>query len=180
MNIDTRVWETLCSKEEIAQRISEMGRQIAQDYAGKSIHVIALLKGSFIFAADLVRSIDAPLKISFLTTSSYGNATVSSGTVEIKDMLTSNIEGEHVLVVDDITDSGITMKRVLESLKEKNPASLKCCVLLDKPSRRSVDLTADYIGFEIEDKFVVGYGLNFGEYYRNVPYVFAVTDRERD
>lgn len=179
MNIDTKVWETLCSKSDIEDRIAELGAQISKDYDGKKLHVISLLKGSFIFAADLVRSIEVPLKVSFITTSSYGHGTSSSGEVKIEEMIKGDIAGEHVLVVDDITDSGITMKRVLEYLSEKNPASIKSCVLLDKPDRREVPLKADYIGFEIEDKFVVGYGLNYGDYYRNIPYVFAVTEEDR-
>ena len=179
MNIDTKVWETLCSKEDIAKRVVELGKQISEDYQGQSIHVISLLKGSFIFTSDLVRQITVPLKVSFMVTSSYGHGTSTSGEVRIEDQIKGAIEGEHILVVDDITDSGITMKKVLDHLKEKKPASLKSCVLLDKPSRRAVDLQAHYIGFEIEDKFVVGYGLNYGDYYRNTPYVFAVTDQDR-
>ena len=179
MDIDKKVWETLCSKDDICKRVEELGLEISRDYAGKSLHVISLLKGSFIFASDLVREIDLPLKVSFIATSSYGHGTSSSGQVKIEDMIKGDIAGEHILVVDDITDSGITMQKVLEYLSEKSPASLKSCVLLDKPDRRQVDLKADYIGFEIEDKFVVGYGLNYGDYYRNVPYVFAVTDEDR-
>lgn len=179
MNIDTKVWETLCSKEDIAKRVAELGKQISEDYQGQSIHVISLLKGSFMFTSDLVRQITVPLKVSFMVTSSYGHGTSTSGEVRIEDQIKGAIEGEHILVVDDITDSGITMKKVLDHLKEKKPASLKSCVLLDKPSRRAVDLQAHYIGFEIEDKFVVGYGLNYGDYYRNTPYVFAVTDQDR-
>ncbi len=179
MNIDTKIWETLCSKDQIDKRVSELGKQISEDYKGQNIHVISLLKGSFIFASDLVRNISVPLKISFIVTSSYGHGTSTSGEVKIEEMIKGSIEGENILVVDDITDSGITMKKVLEYLKSKNPTSIKSCVLLDKPDRRVVDLNADYIGFEIEDKFVVGYGLNYGDYYRNVPYVFAVTDTDR-
>ena len=179
MNIDTKVWETLCSKEDIEQRVAKLGSEISRDYEGKSLHVISLLTGSFIFAADLVRSITVPLKVSFIKTSSYGHGTASTGEVAIEEMIKGNISGEHILIVDDITDSGITMEKVMGYLREKNPASVKSCVLLDKPSRRVVELKADYIGFEIEDKFVVGYGLNYGDYYRNIPYVFAVTDEDR-
>lgn len=179
MDIDSKVWEVLCSKEEIAERISELGAEISKDYEGEKLHVISLLKGSFIFTSDLVRSIDIPLKISFLVTSSYGHGESTSGEVSIDMKLRDDVEGEHILVVDDITDSGITMKKVVEYLETQNPASIKTCVLLDKPDRRQVDLEADYIGFSIEDKFVVGYGLNYGEYYRNIPYVFAVTNEDR-
>ncbi len=179
MDIDSKVWEVLCSKEEIQERVAELGAKISEDYAGEKIHVIALLKGSFVFAADLVREISVPLKISFMVTSSYGHAEHSSGDVNIEEYIKGSIEGENILVVDDITDSGITMKKVMEHLAAKNPKSLRSCVLLDKPDRRQVELEADYIGFEIEDKFVVGYGLNYGEYYRNIPYVFAVTNEDR-
>lgn len=179
MNIDTKVWETLCSQKDIDQRVAELGATISKDYEGERIHVISLLTGSFIFAADLVRNITVPLKVSFVKTSSYGHGTQSSGEVKIEEMIKEDVAGEHILIVDDITDSGITMKKVLEYFAEKNAASIRSCVLLDKPSRRVVEVEADYIGFEIEDKFVVGYGLNFGDYYRNIPYVFAVTDEDR-
>lgn len=179
MDIDSKVWEVLCSKDEIRERVAELGAQISEDYAGEKIHVISLLKGSFVFAADLVREISVPLKISFMITSSYGHQEQSSGEVSIEEFIKGSIEGENILVVDDITDSGITMKKVMEHLAQKNPKTLRSCVLLDKPDRRQVELEADYIGFEIEDKFVVGYGLNYGEYYRNIPYVFAVTNEDR-
>lgn len=179
MDIESKVWEVLCSKEEIADRISELGAEISRDYEGKELLIVSLLKGSFIFAADLVRKISVPLKINFMTTSSYGHSETSSGQVSIDMDLKEDLEGVHVLIVDDITDSGITMKHVMEHLKKKSPASIKSCVLLDKPERRQVDLEADYIGFSIEDKFVVGYGLNYGDYYRNIPYVFAVTNEDR-
>lgn len=179
MDIDSKVWEVLCSEDEIRDRIAELGAEISKDYEGEKIHVISLLKGSFIFTADLVRNIKVPLKISFMVTSSYGHAKQSSGEVQLDMFIKDSLEGEHILVVDDITDSGITMQHVMEHLKQKNPASIRSCVLLDKPDRRQVELEADYIGFEIEDKFVVGYGLNYGEYYRNVPYVFAVTNEDR-
>ncbi len=179
MDIDSKVWEVLCSEDEIKERIAELGAEISRDYRGERLHVISLLKGSFIFAADLVRSIQVPLKVSFIVTSSYGNAFSTSGEVQMNLLIKDRLEGEHILVVDDITDSGITMKKVIESLAAQNPKSIRSCVLLDKPDRRQVDLEADYIGFSIEDKFVVGYGLNYGEYYRNIPYVFAVTNEDR-
>jgi len=138
--------------------------------------VISLLKGSFIFTADLVREIDIPVTIEFMATSSYGNSTESSGEVKILYDINKNLEGYDVLIADDIADTCITMKFVREHLKTNNPNSIKSCVLLDKPSRRKVDFTPDYVGFTIPDKFIVGYGLNFGDYYRNVPYVFAFVD----
>ncbi|MDO4711598.1 MAG: hypoxanthine phosphoribosyltransferase [Peptostreptococcaceae bacterium] len=179
MDIDSKVWEVLCSEEEIKDRIKELGDEISEDYKGEKLHVISLLKGGFVFTADLVRNIRVPLKVSFMVTSSYGHSDRSSGSVQLDYLLKDSIEGEHILVVDDITDSGITMQNVIAHLKEKHPASVRSCVLLDKPDRRQVELEADYIGFEIEDKFVVGYGLNYGEYYRNIPYVFAVTNVDR-
>lgn len=179
MDIESKIWETLCSEDEIKERIVELGKEITDDYQGEHLYVISLLKGSFIFASDLVRKINLPMKISFLVTSSYGNAKSTSGDVKINDLLPDSLEGENVLIVDDITDSGITMKKVVEFIKSKNPKTIKSCVLLDKPERRQVDFEADYIGFSIEDKFVVGYGLNYGDYYRNIPYVFAVTNEDR-
>ena len=141
--------------------------------------VVSLLKGSFIFCADLVRAIDLKTKIDFMTTQSYGNEFSTSGNVQVLADIKGNLEGYDVLVVDDITDSALTMDFVIKHLKEQNPNSIKSCVLLDKPSRRKVELVPDYCGFTIEDKFVVGYGLNFGDHYRNIPYVFAVTDEDR-
>ena len=179
MDIDKKVWEVLCSEEQLEERINELGKQLSNEYAGKKLLVVSLLKGSFIFCADLVRAIDIPVKIEFMTTSSYGHGTASSGRVKIVNDVGADLEGYDVLVVDDITDSAHTMAHVMDHLKAKNPESIKCCVLLDKPSRREVELVPDYCGFTIEDKFVVGYGLNFGDYYRNIPYVFAVTDQDR-
>ncbi|MBP9658473.1 MAG: hypoxanthine phosphoribosyltransferase, partial [Proteocatella sp.] len=179
MDIESKVWEVLCSEEEIEDRISELGEEISKEYEGKTLLVVSLLKGSFIFAADLVRKIKIPLKVGFMMTSSYGHSETSSGSVSINMDIQDNLEGVDVLVVDDITDSGITMKYVTEHIMKKSPASVRSCVLLDKPERRQVDFEADYIGFSIEDKFVVGYGLNYGDFYRNIPYVFAVTNEDR-
>ena len=179
MDIEKKKWEVLCSEEDIKSRLKDLGTQLSKEYKDKKLCVISLLKGSFIFAADLVRNIDIPVKIAFMTTSSYGHSEESSGTVNMLSDIKDDVEGYDILVVDDITDSGLTMKYVMEHLATKNPSSVKCCVLLDKPSRRKTDLIPDYVGFTIEDKFVVGYGLNFGDYYRNVPYVFNVTDEDR-
>lgn len=179
MDIEKKKWEILCSKEDIAARVEELGVQISKDYENKKLFILSLLKGSFIFASDIARSVSVPVKIGFMTTSSYEDKFESKGSVNVLNDITEDIEGYDVLVVDDITDSGITMKYVVEHLKGKKPASVKSCVLLDKPSRRAVDYQADYIGFTIEDKFVVGYGLDYSSYYRNIPYVFAVTDEDR-
>lgn len=179
MDIESKVWEVLCSKEEIASRVKELGAEITKEYKGEKLYVISLLKGSFIFAADLIREINVPIRMGFMVTSSYGNREETSGEVELQLDITDNIEGCHVLIVDDITDSGTTMSHVVDHIKLKNPASVRSCVLLDKPDRRQVDFEADYIGFSIEDRFVVGYGLNYGEYYRDIPYVFVVTNEDR-
>lgn len=179
MDIEKKKWEVLCSQEQIEQRVKELGEQISKDYKDKKLFIVSLLRGSFIFAADVVRKITIPVKIGFMTTSSYGNGEESSGSVKVVSDLNDNLEGFDILVIDDITDSGITMDFVINHLKNKNPNSVKSCVLLDKPSRRRVQLEADYVGFTIEDKFVVGYGLNYGDYYRNVPYVFNVTNEDR-
>ena len=179
MDIDKKVWEVLCSEEQLKTRITELGEQLSKDYEGKKLMVVSLLKGSFIFCADLVRALSVPVRIEFMTTSSYGHGTASSGRVQIVNDIKSDLEGYDVLVVDDITDSALTMDYVIRHLKEKNPKSIKSCVLLDKPSRRKVELVPDYCGFTIEDKFVVGYGLNYGDHYRNIPYVFVVTDKDR-
>lgn len=162
----------LFSKEQINSRIEELGKIITEDYKGKNLYVLSLLRGSFVYAADLVRSIDLNAKIGFMTTSSYGHSETSSGSVKVVHDIPDNIEGWDVLIVDDIVDTGITMDFVLNYVKDLNPTSVKTCVLLDKPSRRKIDIKPDYCCFEIEDVFVVGYGLNYGDFYRNVPYVF--------
>lgn len=179
MNIDKKVWEVLFSEEDISNRISELGKQISNDYKDKNLYIISLLRGSFVFTADLVRKIDIPVKIDFITTSSYGHDTQTTGTVKIVNDIKEDLTGYYVLIADDITDSGLTMKHVIEHLKTKNPSNIKSCVLLDKPERRQLEFVPDYVGFTIPDKFVVGYGLNYGDYYRNIPYVFAVTDKDR-
>ena len=139
--------------------------------------MVSLLKGSFIFTADLVRRIDLPVRIEFMTTSSYGHSEESSGSVRIvQDINVEELSQFDVLIVDDITDSALTMTGVLEILSQRNPKSIKACVLLDKPSRRKVDYEPDYVGFEIPDMFIVGYGLNYGDYFRNVDHVFAFVD----
>lgn len=177
MSIENKVREVVLSKEEISTRVAELGKTISEDYKGKNLLAISLLKGSFIFAADLVREIKIPVRIEFMTTSSYGHGEETTGVLKVvQDIKDESLEGYDVLIVDDITDSAITMTGVLEHLKAKNPASIKSCVLLDKPSRRKVDYEADYVGFEIPDKFIVGYGLNYGDYFRNEDHVFAFVD----
>ncbi|MEA3422655.1 MAG: hypoxanthine phosphoribosyltransferase [Bacillota bacterium] len=168
--------EILLTKDEINAKVSEMGKLITEDYKGKKIVVISLLKGSFIFTADLIRNIDLPLVIEFMITSSYGHGHESSGRVKVIKDVDIDISEYDVLIVDDIIDSGNTMKNIYELLLSRNPKSLKTCTLLDKPSRRSVEFTADYTGFVIPDKFIVGYGLNYGDYYRNVDHIFAFVE----
>lgn len=162
----------LFSKEQIENKISELGKQISKDYENKNLYILSLLRGSFIYAADLVRHIDLPIKIGFMTTSSYGHDEVSSGVVKIVTDIQDDLKGYDVLIVDDIIDTGITMQFVKEHIKSLGALSVKTCVLLDKPERRKVNIKPDYCCFEIPDLFVVGYGLNYGDYYRNVPYVF--------
>lgn len=165
--------KTLFSREKIDIRVKELGKEISESYKDKNLIVVSLLRGSFIFAADLVRELSIPVEIDFITTASYGNDEISSGLVQIVQDLRTNIEGKDILIVDDIMDSGHTLKRVIEHLEEKNPNSVKVCVMLDKPSRRQVELSPDYTGFAIPDVFIVGYGLNYGDHYRNVPYIFT-------
>ncbi len=177
MSIENKRREVLFSSEDIAARVKELGGQLTEEYKEKNLLVISLLKGSFIFTADLVRKIDLPVRIEFMTTSSYGHDEESSGAVQVvQDLKIDSLEDYDVLVVDDITDSAITMTGVFEHLKKKNPKSLSCCVLLDKPSRRRVEFEPNYVGFTIPDKFIVGYGLNYGDYMRNIDHVFAFVD----
>ncbi len=176
MDIEKKKKEILFSRDDIQKRVRELGLQLTEDYKDKKLMVVSLLKGSFIFTSDLVREIDANVKIAFMATSSYGNSEESSGNVNILYDINEEINGYDVLVVDDIADTGLTMKNILNHLRSKRPNSIKSCVLLDKPTRRKTELEADYVGFTIPDKFIVGYGLNYGDYYRNVPYVFAFVD----
>jgi hypoxanthine phosphoribosyltransferase len=163
--------KVLFSAKELDQRVSELGSQITEDYKGKNLLVVTVLKGSSIFSADLVRKIQLPLEMDFIGTSSYGDSTKSSGVVQIVKDIDQGLEGKHVLVVEDIIDTGLTLSYLLKMLQVRNPASLKICALLDKPSRRKVTVPVDYLGFTIEDHFVIGYGLDYSGRYRNQPYV---------
>lgn len=176
MGIENKRREVLLSKEAIDNRITELGNTLTEAYRDKNLLVISLLKGSFIFTADLVRKIDLPVRIEFMTTSSYEHGEQTTGNVKIVQDINVSLEGFDVLVVDDITDSALTMTGVVELLSKRNPKSIKSCVLLDKPSRRKVAYEPDYVGFEIPDMFIVGYGLNYGDYFRNVDHVFAFVD----
>ncbi|HKY35037.1 MAG TPA: hypoxanthine phosphoribosyltransferase [Polyangiaceae bacterium] len=161
----------LLSSEAIQSRVRELGAQIARDYAGKSLALLCVLKGSFMFAADLARAIEIPLRVEFLGVRSYGDDTRSSGVVQITQDLTRPIAGEHVLLVEDIVDTGLTLSYLREQLLARGPASVKVCALLHKPARSVNPVHIDYLGFTIQDVFVVGYGLDHAERYRNLPYV---------
>jgi len=166
----------LFDREDINTRVKEMGKIISDDYRDKNLIIVSLLRGSFIFAADLVREINIPVKIDFMTTSSYGHGEQTSGSVRIVNDIRDDVKNADVLIVDDIIDSGLTMNSVMEILRQRGARSVKSCVLLDKPSRRQVNIVPDYCGFSIPDLFIVGYGLNYGDYYRNIPYVFTYED----
>ena len=163
--------EILYSEEALNARLTELGEQITNDYEGKPLSVISILKGSNIFTSDLVRKINLPLKMDFMAVSSYGNATESTGVVRIIKDLDGSVEGENLLIVEDIVDSGLTLKYLKEILLTRNPASVKICTLLDKPARRKESVNIDYLGFEVPDGFIVGYGIDYAERYRNLPYV---------
>jgi hypoxanthine phosphoribosyltransferase len=163
--------EPLITEEGLARRVAELGARITEDYRGKDLVVVGVLKGSFPFVADLVRQIDLPLRVDFLGLSSYGNGTESSGVVKITSDLTKPIAGKHVLVVEDIVDTGLTMKYLLANLATRQPASVRVCSLLEKPARLRVEVEIAYKGFTIPDEFVVGYGLDYDERYRNLPFL---------
>ena len=166
--------------EDISNKVKELGYKISQDYLDSDFIMIGLLRGSFIFLADIVREIGKPIVVDFITTSSYENSEVSNGTVKILSDIRENIENKDVLLIDDIMDSGNTLKYVKEYIMSKKPKSVKTCVLLDKPSRREVEITPDYVGFTIDDWFIVGYGLNYGDKYRNLPYMHRHWRGRRD
>jgi hypoxanthine phosphoribosyltransferase len=166
------VAEVLVSEEAIQARVRELGQRISDDYRGRNLTLVSVLKGSLPFMADLMRAIDVPVRIDLMEVSSYGGTTTeSSGLVRILKDLSASIAGEDVLLVEDIIDTGLTLNYLLRYLRGKNPASLRICTLLDKPARRLVEIPVDYTGFTIEDRFVVGYGLDFGELYRNLRFV---------
>ena len=165
----------MISEEDVNKRIAEMGAQISEDYAGKEIHLIAILKGSVFFACELAKRITVPVTMDFMSVSSYGAGTKSSGIVKIVKDLDQSIEGRDVLVVEDIIDSGRTLSHLMKILNERKPSSICLCTLLDKPERREVDdVNVDYTGFQVPDEFVVGYGLDYDQLYRNLPYVGVV------
>ena len=165
------IQEVLFSEEQLAKRVGELAEQINRDYADKEILLVSVLRGSFIFMADLVRRITRPCRVDFMSVSSYGKGSTSSGQVQITKDLSEDISGLHVIVVEDILDSGNTLSYLLRLLEQRNPASIRLCTLLDKPDRRKVEVAVHYSGFTIPDAFVVGYGLDYAEKYRNLPYI---------
>jgi hypoxanthine phosphoribosyltransferase len=171
-DLEADIGEILLTEDEIQNRIADLGRQISTDYAGRQLTLVSVLKGSLPFMADLMRAISIPVRIDLMEVSSYGGtSTESSGLVRILKDLSASIEGEDVLIVEDIIDTGLTLNYLLRYLRGKNPATLQICTLLDKPARRLVDIPVDYVGFTIPDQFVVGYGLDYGEVYRNLRFV---------
>ena len=171
---DSAIGETLISSEDLQKRVAELGRQISEEYEGRDLFMVGVLKGAVLFLADLMRNISLPCEVDFMAVSSYGSQTDSSGVVRIMKDLDAPIEGRHVLIVEDIIDSGLTLQYLMRNLRARNPASLEVCALLTKPERLRVDLSPRYVGFEIPDRFAIGYGLDHAQHYRNLSYVAAL------
>jgi hypoxanthine phosphoribosyltransferase len=171
---DDAIGEVLVPAEELARRVRELAAEVSRDYVGKDLVLIGVLKGAVFFLSDLMRYLDVPVEVDFMAVASYGSATKSSGVVRILKDLDASIEGRDVLIVEDIVDSGLTLSYLLRNLAGRNPRSLEVCALLIKPERRKVDLKTKYVGFEIPNRFAIGYGLDHGERYRNLPYVAAL------
>jgi hypoxanthine phosphoribosyltransferase len=174
--LERAVGDVLIDEDALRGRISELGREISEDYRGRDLLLVGVLKGAVFFMADLMRELTVPCEIDFMAISSYGAATDSSGVVRILKDLDINIEGRHVLVVEDIIDSGLTLSYLIRNLESREPATLEICALMTKPERREIDVHVRYIGFEIPNRFVIGYGLDFAERYRNLPYVGVLHD----
>jgi hypoxanthine phosphoribosyltransferase len=168
---DERIGEILVQADDLRHRVRELAEEISRDYAGRELLLIGVLKGAFLFLADLMRHLEVPCEVDFMAVASYGSSTESSGVVRILKDLDAPLEARDVLIVEDIVDSGLTLQYLLRTLQARGPASLEVCALLTKPDRRRVDLPARYVGFEIPDKFAIGYGLDYAERYRNLPYV---------
>lgn len=179
---EQKLTRILIPEDKLQERVAQLGEQLSRDYAGREIHAICILKGGVLFLADLIRHIDVPLTVDFMAVSSYGLDTESSGRVRILKDLDQDIQGKEVLIVEDIIDTGLTLAKVVEILETRDPASLKICTLLDKPAGRKpgLNLPIDYVGFSIPNRFVVGYGLDYKEYCRNTPYIFAVEDDQSE
>src|SRR3954468_16398009 len=168
------VGEILVQRDELAHRVRELGDQISADYRGRDLFLVGVLKGAVFFLSDLMRHLEVPCEVDFMAVASYGSSTDSSGVVRILKDLDASIEGREVLIVEDIVDSGLTLSYLLRTLQARNPGSLEVCALLTKPERRKVDLPIKYVGFEIPNRFAIGYGLDHGERFRNLPYVAAL------
>jgi hypoxanthine phosphoribosyltransferase len=171
---DESIGEILVQADDLQHRVRELGEEVSRDYADKDLLLVGVLKGAVFFLSDLMRHIDVPCEVDFMAVASYGSSTDSSGVVRILKDLDAPLEGRDVLIVEDIVDSGLTLQYLLRTLEARHPASLEVCALLTKPERRKIDLPARYIGFEIPDKFAIGYGLDYAERYRNLPYVAAL------
>ena len=165
------ILKTLISEEELDAKVKEIGAKISEDYKGKNLMMVSVLKGSVVFMADLMRAITVPCEIDFMSVSSYGKDVKTSGVVRIIKDLDQDLHGKDLLIVEDILDSGMTLSYITEMLRQRGPASIRLCTLLDKPERRKADIAADYYGFVVPDEFVVGYGLDYAEKYRNLPYI---------
>lgn len=171
MSMHDDVKTVLVSEEQLKAKVAELGAQISRDYAGKNLVLVSILKGSVVFMADLMRAVSIPCNIDFMVVSSYGGSNTTSGLVKIIKDLDGDLSGKDVLIVEDILDTGVTLSNLVPMLKMRNPNSVKICTILDKPSRRKADIQPDYEGFQVPDEFVVGYGLDYDEKYRNLPYV---------
>lgn len=176
-DISQDIERVLLSEAELARRVSEIAAQLAKDYENKNPLLISVLRGSFIFMADLVRALPIQCTLDFMAVSSYGKKSATTGAVKITKDLDLDIENRHVIIVEDILDSGLTLSYIMELMEAKRPASIRLCTLLDKPSRRNKPITADYVGFEVPDEFVVGYGLDYADKYRNLPYIGVLKPR---
>jgi len=173
---DDQIGETLVAREDLQRRVGELGAEVSRDYGGRDLVMVGVLKGAVLFLADLMRGIEVPCEIDFMAVSSYGSQTDSSGVVRILKDLDAPIEGRDVLLVEDIIDSGLTLQYLMRNLRARNPASLEVCALLTKPERLRVDLSPRYVGFEIPNRFAIGYGLDHAQRYRNLDYVAALAD----
>ena len=172
--VEPEIGEVLVAPDDLQRRVAELGQEISRDYAGRPLLLVGVLKGAVFFLSDLMRQIDVAVELDFMAVASYGSATDSSGVVRILKDLDAAIEGRDVLIVEDIVDSGLTLQYLMRNLGSRNPRSLEVCALLTKPDRRKVDLPTRYVGFEIDDCFAIGYGLDHAERYRNLPYVAAL------
>jgi hypoxanthine phosphoribosyltransferase len=172
---DEHIGEILVQADELQHRIKEIAAEVSRDYEGRDLLLIGVLKGAVFFLSDLMRQLDIPCEVDFMAVASYGSSTDSSGVVRILKDLDAPLEGRNVLIVEDIVDSGLTLQYLMRTLEARGPASIEVCALLTKPDRRKVDMPARYVGFEIPDKFAIGYGLDYAERYRNLPYVATLT-----